>query len=93
MRVGLSRWLSSGRTRKTRQFRTHSLSGSPKDYLRNPVVSATVEPSESLIHALLGTSRLRFKGPGDFEAEYERKDVDNLKREEKHRKKTDKQNH
>ena len=52
-----------------------------------------VEPSESLIHALLGALRLRFKGPGDFEAEYERKDVDNLKREEKHRKKTDKQNH
>jgi hypothetical protein len=50
-----------------------------------------VEPSESVIQALLGAARLKVKLPGDIEAEYDRREVERLGREEKHRKKTEKQ--
>jgi hypothetical protein len=50
-----------------------------------------VEPSESVVQALLGAARLRVKLPGDIEAEYDRKEVERLGREEKHRKKIEQQ--
>ena len=49
-----------------------------------------VEPSESVIHALLGAARLKVKLPGDIEAEYDRKDVQKLGKEEKRRQKAGK---
>lgn len=45
-----------------------------------------VEPSESLVQALLGASRFRVRLPGDVEAEYGRGEVRRLERKEKRRK-------